>query len=424
MKYYLLLLAMLTTVAERPHTGNPLYDFSEQIVKKNGTGFGHLNGNMTDLSISGHYRESRLYEDSFLGPAHSVKLNLSHQRMLDAGTFILQEAAKYRIVLINEAHNRPEHRLFTKSLLAGLHTIGYDVLMAEGIKLNNGLNTRSYPISSDGYLLNEPVYAGLLRYAGNIGYTIKAYEYDIEKQGKKYWDDSIKLDKYGSVKFISYEPRDSMILIFDENGLKNTILTSVREVSQAQNIMNVIRAHPSSKFIIHVGYGHLYEDGTMMGAKLRALLQGEDVLTIDQTLLTDRVPAIDTIAGNTLPRNFPFILQDRNTNRFFNSGIAVDYMVFNKRVRDSLMRPGYLFEDVEKRSVYYPTANKLKDCPCIFSAYYQNEFEKEGAQTIAADVVCIRNEKQAPPLLLYKGKYIILKKNKEGSYDQFNCEIK
>jgi hypothetical protein len=424
MKYHLLLILILPVVAGLHPAGNPFYDFPERLAKKNGRGFGYLNANMTDLSISGYYFESRLYEDSFYGPTRPVKLTLNDQRIIDARDFILKEAAKYRIVLINEAHNRPEHRLFTKSLLAGLHVIGYNVLMAEGIKLKNGLNSRSYPTSDDGYLLNEPVYGSMLRYANKLGYTVNAYEYDDAKQGKNYWDDSIKLDKYGSIKFISYEPRDSMILIFDEKGLKNTILTSVRESSQAQNIVKVIRDHPSSKFIIHVGYGHLYEAGAMMGAKLRALLHSEDVLTIDQTLLSDRVAAIDTITGDTLRRNLPFVLQDTNTNRFFNVGIPVDYMVFGKTVHDSLMRPGYLFEDVEKRTVYYPAAYRLKDCPCLFSAYYKDEYNKEGSQTIATDVVYIIKQQKTAPLLLYNGKYVILKMNKDGALSKFNCTIK
>jgi hypothetical protein len=173
----------------------------------------------------------------------------------------------------------------------------------------------------------------------------------------------------------------------------------------------VIKAHPSSKFIIHVGHGHLYESGTMMGAKLRALLKGEDVLTIDQVHMTDRIPVIDTVTRDTITRNFPFVLLDSNTNRYFNVSIPVDYMVFNKqRQPDSLGRPGLLLEDVEKRTAYTPPDKMLKDCPCLFSAYYQDEYKKEGPHTIAVDVVFVKHLSQLLPLLLYKGKYTIIKK--------------
>jgi hypothetical protein len=367
---YLLLFLPVAATAQS-NNGNPLYDFPELIIKNSGIGFGHVNKNLNDLSIAGHYDASRAYEDSFGSRPSPVVLTLQHKKILDARDLILKEALKYRILLINEAHNRPEHRLFTKSLLQGLHDIGYNVFMAEGIKFINGLHSRSYPVSTDGYLLNEPVYASLIRYANKIGYAVYAYERDSEKKGNKYWDDSVKLDQYGSIKYLSYQPRDSMVLIFDEKGLKNTIMTSAREAAQAENIVNVIKAHPASKFIIHVGHGHLYESGPMMGAKLRALLKGEDLLTIDQVHMTDRIPVIDTLTNDTLTRDFPFVLQDSNTNRFFNVSIPVDYMVFNKRREpDSLGRPGLLLKDVEPRTAYTPPDKMLKDCPCLFSAYY------------------------------------------------------
>jgi len=425
MKFSLFLLLFLPVTGNDQHkTGNPLYDFPELIIRKNGTGFGHENGNMNDLSISGYYHESRTYEDSMGSKPMPVYLTLQNKKILDAREFILKEASKYRILLINEAHNRPEHRLFTKSLLQDLHEIGYNVFMAEGIKLKNGLNNRSYPVSTDGYLLNEPAYASLIRYANKTGYTVHAYEYDVEKKGNKYWDDSIKLDRYGSIKYVSYQPRDSMVLLFDEKGLKNTIMTSAREAAQAENILKVIKEHPSSKFIIHVGYGHLYESGSMMGAKLRALLKGEDILTVDQVQLRDRTIVVDTLTKDTVRSDFPFVLKDSNSNRSFNNGIPVDYMVFNSQVHDSLGRPKFLLEDVEKRTIYKLSGKLLKDCPCLFSAYYQDEYQKEKQHTIAVDVLFIKDVSQPAPLLLYQGKYVVIKKNKDGSYTDFKLTIK
>lgn len=411
-------LALLPAVAiAQVNTGNPLYDFPEQIVKKNGTGFGHVNGNLNDLSIAGFYDESRSYEDSFGGPPpRPVYISLQNKKVLDARNLILQQAARYRILLINEAHNRPEHRLFTKSLLEGLHTIGYNVFMAEGIKLNNGIDKRGYPVSTDGYLLNEPVYGSLIRYAGKIGYSVYGYEYDSQKEGKSYWDDSVKLDKYGSIKYISYQPRDSMMLIFDENGLKTTIMTSGREVAQAENIMKVIAAHPTSKFIIHVGHGHLYEDGVMMGGKLRAMLKNEDLLTIDQVHITDRIAVIDIPTNDTIQRDFPFIIPELKE-------VPVDYQVCNRRrAPDSLGRPGLLWEDIEERRVYYLPENRRKDCPCLFTAYYQTELDKEKQNAIAIDIIEIKQ--QSIPLLLYKGDYSIIKKNRDGIYTNFKVTIK
>ncbi|MBO9204376.1 MULTISPECIES: hypothetical protein [Niastella] len=422
MKQWIMLLLVVTFFqGSQPYTGNPRYDFPERIVKKNGTGFGYLTGNMNDLCVSGYYRESNIYEDSVMGPADPVKVTLKNQMQVDARELILKEAKKYRILLINEAHHRPEHRLFTKSLLKDLHKIGYNVFMAEGIKLKNGIADIGYPISSDGVFINEPVYGSLIRYAKRIGYDVNAYEYD---SGKKNWDDSIKLDKYGSIKYINYEPRDSIVLLFDEKGLKQTILTSVRERAQAANILEVIKRHPASRFVIHVGYGHLYESGPMMATQLKELLQGEEMLTIDQTAVTDRVRVIDTVTSHIIRRYFPFILKDNNSKRTVNLERSVDYLIFNKEVTDSLHRPKYLFEDVEPRTTYYPSTDNLKDCPCLFSAYYQNELEAAQQQAIAVDIVNIKDAHIPAPMLLYKGRYIIVRKNKEGIYNNFKLTVK
>ena len=420
MKYILLLIALIALGNDDPRfTGNPLYDFPDSIIVNKGNGFGHLEGKMTGLVISGHYLESRLYEDS-MGQPPPVYLTLHNKKMADARKLILEEAKKYRILLINEAHHRPEHRLFTKSLLPALKAIGYEVFMAEGIRLKNTLDKKSYPVSTDGYYLNEPVYGSLIRYAKKLKYEVGAYEFNA----KSFWVDSVKLDKYGSIKYISYQPKDSMILIFDEKGLKTTILTSVREREQAENILAMIKKHPKSKIVIHVGYGHLYEEGAMMGAKLRALLHGEDVLTIDQAQWTDRVPLIDTITHTKIPRNFPFVLQDSITKRYFTYSLPVDYVVINKAMHDSLNRPGYLFEDIEPRKVYHIPGNLRQDCPCLFTAYYQNEYEKEKQQSIAADIIYVEDVIISKPLLLNKGKYVIIKKNAAGKYHQFEYVLK
>ncbi len=241
-----------------------------------------------------------------------------------------------------------------------------------------------------------------------IGYTIEAYEYEITKP----WDDTIRLDQYGSVKYIRYEPRDSLTLLFNEHGLQYTMLTNVREQSQASNILKAIQAHPGSKFVIHVGHGHLYEDGSMMGAQLRKLLKGEDVLTIDQTLLSGSVPIIDTVSNVPVARPFTLLIKDTLSNTYYHAPVPVDFTIVGKTVLDSLGRPDYLFEDVEKRNIARLPQKYLKDCPCLFIAYYKNEWEKEKDKAVAADIVHVPGKQLASPLLLSNGRYYISKRQR------------
>ena len=402
--------------------GNPNYDFPDSIVAKTGKGRGYINGNLDALSVSGYYRESLQYEDTLMGPPEPVYLSMADKEVMEAKKLILKEAAKYRVLMINEGHSHPEHRLFTKSLLHDLYKQGYKLFMAEGIWSNNTITAKKYPVSTDGIYLNEPAYASLIRYAIKTGYQVAGYDFP-KVAWKKYWDDSVKIDRNGSIKYISYEPRDSMTIILDEKGeVAYTYLTDVREKYQSANIMKVLENNPGLKAVIHVGHGHLYEDGPMMGAQLRGLLPEKDILTVDQQLLNIRFPVIDTLRQETVKKAYPYFLWNKDRQRFFRPGNAgaVDYVMFHAVIEDSLRRPGFLFQDVEPRFVYNIGANQLKNCPCLFSAYYSREYSEVGRNAIAIDIIYTEDDNTAPPLLLYKGNYLVMKKDRQGHYTHFN----
>ena len=401
---------------------NPYYDFPETLIANATHDRIYTNRVMQALSIASYYRQSLVYEDSFAGAPIPIALSMEKKKMVEAHQFIIDQAKNYRILILNENHIRPQHRLYVKSLLHELHREGYNFFMAEGIWFHNTIAAKGYPTSGDGQLLNEPNYASLIRYAMREGYKIAAYEQASEK--KEYWDDSIKLDKYGSIKYISYNPRDSVVLIYDKNGLQNTIFTSVRERVQAENIFKIVQQNPSSKFVILAGHGHLYEEGPMMGAKLKALLNYEDILTFDEVSLTDRVLVIDSSRRDTIRSAFPYLLYDSGKAEYYNSlgRGQVDYTIFNAHVRDSLSRPYYLFTDVEHRNVYHIPANRVGGCPCVFTAYNAKEYAQAGAAAIAVDNIYGKDD-DLPPLLLYAGDYVIVRKKREGGVTCFKVTI-
>jgi len=420
----LLLLLFFYPVYAQEQVPNPNYDFPDSIVAGKKKGPGYINACMDALSISGYYRESGKYE-ALMGPPDTVYLSMAGKEVVDARKVILEEAPKYRVLMINEGHSHPEHRLFTKSLLLDLYKQGYRILMAEGIWANNTIMSKKYPVSTDGIYLNEPAYASLIRYALKIGYKVAGYDYPKTAM-KRYWDDSVKIDRNGSMKYISYEPRDSMTVILNEKGeVTWTYLTSVREKYQAANIMNVLEHDPGAKAIIHVGHGHLYESGPMMGAQLRALLNQEDILTADQQSVSAKVPVIDTLTHDTVRMNLAYLLWIKDKQRFFSPGLGgpVDYTIFNAAIKDSLGRPGFMFYDSEHRWVYNIPATQLKDCPCLFGAYYADEYRRSGSDAIAVDIVYSKTGDNASPLLLYNGKYLLIKKNSRGSYSSINLKV-
>lgn len=179
-----------------------------------------------------------VYEDSIIKPQDAVRITLHDKHVLDAREVILREAAKHRIILIKEAHYRPQHRLYTKSLLSALYQQGYNVFLAEGILPNNQLYKRAYPVKGEGHFLNEPTYGSLIRYAAKTGYKVRAYEYIVRLT----WDDSVILDKNGSKKYINYKPGDSALIIKNETGqILQSAFTSIREQQQAKNILAIMK---------------------------------------------------------------------------------------------------------------------------------------------------------------------------------------
>ncbi|SFM90027.1 hypothetical protein SAMN05428949_1223 [Chitinophaga sp. YR627] len=211
--------------ADRAEPGNPRYDFADSIIARNSRGPDAVEMNLSSLSVAGYYHESMVYEDSIITPKEPIRITLSNKHILDARELILREAAKHRILLINEAHYRPQHRLFTKSLLSALYQQGYNVFLAEGILADNHLDKRTYPVKDEGHFLNEPTYASLIRYAAKKGYKVRSYEYIVRST----WDDSVVLDKNGSMKCINYQPRDSELIIKNEIGqVIQSAFTSIR----------------------------------------------------------------------------------------------------------------------------------------------------------------------------------------------------
>jgi hypothetical protein len=106
-----LLLLCFFSFHDNTPIGNARYDFADSIK----AGSGNFSINMDELSVAGHAREAAMYEDSLLGRKPDILVNLKEDKIVDARQYIPDRADKYRVILINESHGRPEHRLFTKS---------------------------------------------------------------------------------------------------------------------------------------------------------------------------------------------------------------------------------------------------------------------------------------------------------------------
>jgi hypothetical protein len=184
----------------------------------------------------------------------------------DAMDEISRRARMTSVVIVNESHERSEHRGFTAGLLVRLRAQGYTALAVEALS-NPAPGTPmryqpstvrepglSYLEDEDGYYLGEAGFGRLGRTAKRLGYALVPYEAHNNRE-------------------TANAPLSTQI--------------GVREEGQASALAAWFAMHPHAKLIVHVGYSHATEvprtDGTRwMATRLRAKT-GIDPLTISQT---------------------------------------------------------------------------------------------------------------------------------------------
>ena len=196
-----------------------------------------------------------------LAAADSARLRAASAH--DALPAIRAEAAKTRIVILNEAHHSPRDRAFGLDVARTLRPLGYNILAAEafanldgeGESAVNRLEREGYPHLQTGHYLHDPVFADFIRQALALGFRPRAYE-----------QKSSQSSPGGGI--------------------------SEREQAQAENLAAILAANPGAKIFIYVGFSHVMEAPVAgngravewMAARLKKMT-GVDPLTIDQAYL-------------------------------------------------------------------------------------------------------------------------------------------
>ncbi|MCB0644356.1 MAG: hypothetical protein KDC44_22080 [Phaeodactylibacter sp.] len=170
--------------------------------------------------------------------------------------------AHQELVIISEAHHKPQHRIFTRQLLPILYEQGFRYLGLETLTpspsgdhflLDTALQERGYPLYSPvtGFYSREPQMANLIRDALELGFEVFAYEAtsrDIE-----------------------------------------------RDLQQAQNVQHFLAWHPGGKVVLHCGWYHAIESDYPKRKSDHYLawhikqLTGIDPYTIYQDALSEKV---------------------------------------------------------------------------------------------------------------------------------------
>lgn len=335
----------------------------------------------TDYSISGNYKKALQTWDKMGAEVPSISAQDSSYfkefKSQDAKDYILNRSKKEKIIIINEAHNNSRHRVFTTSLLKGLYKNGYRFLGIEALG-DTLINQRKFPVLKSGSMyIHESQYSNLIKEALDIGFILFNYEY-----------------KYGKGK----TGKD-------------------REREQAENIAKVMAQNPNSKFLIHCGYDHLNEGIPGIKEWEKAMAGRLNDLTGINPFTIDQIPGSEK---GDLKFNSPYI-QMANSKK---PAIMVNAKgkIYNGEIKENKSdcriihpisvynngRPDWLTLNGRRKTFHIPTSS-ISEYPVMVMAYRNNEFEQEG---IPADVTEVTNKYQKVDLVLDKGNYRIIVKNR------------
>lgn len=360
------------------------YKFSEDIeakMKKDTVPWKTQVG-ATEYSISGNYKKALQTWDKMGAEVPSITAQDSYYfkefKPQDAKEYILNRSKSEKLIIINEAHNNSRHRVFTTSLLKELYKNGYRFLGVEALA-DTLINQRKFPVLKSGSMyIRESQYANLIKEALDIGFTLFNYEY---KGGK---------GKTG---------KD-------------------REREQSENIAKLMSQNPNAKFLIHCGYDHLNEGIPSIKEWEKAMAARVHDLTGINPFTIDQIPGSEK---GDLKFNTPYIAMANSKKPVIMinvRGKAYNGEIGSERADCSIIYPVSTYTNGRadwltldgQRKAFHISTNSITEYPVLVLAYRNNEFEQDG---IPADVTEIISKDQKVDLILDKGDYQIIVKNKD-----------
>ncbi|MCL1943415.1 MAG: hypothetical protein FWF54_07715 [Candidatus Azobacteroides sp.] len=149
---------------------------------------------------------------------------------------LMKTISQNQIVMFNEAHHIPMHRLLLENLLDTLYMQGFRYLALESFANDSLFDKTGYISGDNGIYLREPTFANLVRKAYSLGFKVFGYD----------------------------------------------AMTANRENVQAQNIYDqTIKQDSTAKTVVLAGWGHI--DKNAMTGEFEKI-SGVKPLTIDQTV--------------------------------------------------------------------------------------------------------------------------------------------
>jgi hypothetical protein len=351
-----------------------------------------------ELSFIGEYQKAlEIWDrDEHRWPALTREQidEFSKYKPVSAKSFIIEKAKAEQIIILNEAHHQPYHRIFTTSLLEDLYRQGFRYFGAEAVwNWDTLLNKRKYPILETGFYLQEPCFGNLVREALRIGYVVFSYESTREKT--------------------------------DSAGI------NLREVDQALNIKKVLDKDPKAKILIHCGFDHLVETpyfswGKAMAGRLTEYT-GINPLTIDQHRFTEHSTSEYENPYFKMTNLLDYAVFVDSVGYVFNGVPAhkdYDARVYHPRTRWTNGRPHWIFEGGRKP---FNVSDEIDvSYPCLVFAYISTELlhvKKDSDRVVPFDVIELKDKKDKKDLSLTPGQYSIVILDSTGKKQCFTVRI-
>ncbi|WP_254412554.1 hypothetical protein [Dyadobacter diqingensis] len=297
---------------------------------------------------------------------------LSNYESISAKDYIVDQSKNEQIIIVNEAHHQPLHRVFTESLLEGLYQNGFRYLGLEALAEDSLINIRKWPMQNDGYYSKEPQFGNMIRKALKIGFFVFGYE-------------------------------------ADGNG-------KIREIGQAKNIQKVLNQDPGAKILLHCGFNHVVEGdypawGKAMAGQLKEL-SGINPLTIDQVELSEHnSPNFESPCYKPEQIDFSAVLIDKK-HKPVNPGAdsaQTDLQIIHPRTKFISGRPDWLQRNNAWKVFDLTTIKFDVKFPCLVGAYYENEDEN----AVPVDQIEINNQSEKA-LILPAGNFVLRISDQEG----------
>lgn len=271
---------------------------------------------------------------------------------------IAKIADENRLIILNEDHYYPKHRVLAMKLLNVLKQKGYNYLSLEAFE-KDSINS-FIPNIKNGFYINEPYFAHFIRKAKDLGFKIIGHE--------------------------------------------NTDNTIDREAGQAKNIYKILEKNSQAKILVYVGHSHLEKENSKKKwmAQYIKELYNINPITINQAAIFSNIKEELIL----IPREY--LKDDSKTIS------SADYFLINNlKVSLNEIYPDKVFKDVEIVNKEFRKEELLVD---VF------DWEEHNKNKTAIPILSELQKplKQKIKLNLPVGKYFIIVKSEDDERFVFN----